>query len=176
VGGVTGFSRAEQEAWHASLPGVIVSAAALIGDGRDGALLVKPNYRDHWQLPGGICESDEPPHQACAREVAEELGLLLSVGPLLAVDWLHADVMYGPQARPAVHFVFDGGVLSDPSGIVLQAEELEDFRFVPAGQVDRYLPTRAVPRVTAAMRARETGSASYVPPARGSASERRGVG
>jgi 8-oxo-dGTP diphosphatase len=46
----------EPVAWHASLPGVIVSAAALIGDGAGGVLVVKPNYRDHWTLPGGICE------------------------------------------------------------------------------------------------------------------------
>jgi 8-oxo-dGTP diphosphatase len=161
---VTGFTAAQERAWHAGLPGVIVSAAALIGDGGDGVLLVKPNYRDRWQLPGGICEEGEPPHLACAREVREELGIDLSVGQMVAVDWLAADVMYGPQARPVMHFVFDGGVLSDPAGIVLQAEELDDWAFVPAGQISEYLPSRAVRRVKAAVLARRDGSASYVPP------------
>ncbi len=154
----------EERAWHASLPGVIVSAAALIGDGRDGVLLVKPNYRDHWLLPGGVCEFAEPPHLGCAREVAEELGVDLAVGQLLAIDWLAADAtVYGPQARPAMHLMFDGGVLPDTGAIVLQAEELDDWRFVPVSELAGYLAARAVPRVTAAIQARDDGVPRYVP-------------
>lgn len=158
----------EERAWHAGLPGVIVSAAALIGDGQDRILLVKPNYRDYWLLPGGICEFAEPPHEACAREVAEELGLELPVGPLLVIDWLRADTAaYGTRARPSMHLVFDGGVLSDTSDIVLQAEELDDWRFAALGELDRYLPARALPRVTAAVEARHDGVPRYVSPGHG---------
>jgi 8-oxo-dGTP diphosphatase len=162
-------SLAEEQAWHASLPGVVVSAAALIGDGGDSILLVKPNYRNHWLLPGGICEFGEAPHVACGREVAEELGLDLPVGEMLAVDWIGAEARYGRRARPHVHFVFDGGVLPDGAAIVLQAEELDDWRFVPAGSIGEYLPARAVPRVSAAVAARQDGFARYV-----SAGELRG--
>ncbi len=124
----------QEQAWHASLPGVIVSAAALIGDGGDGVLIVKPNYRDHWLLPGGVCEFAEPPQLGCVREVVEELGLDLPVGQLLAIDWLSADTaVYGPQARPTMHLIFDGGVLSETAGIVLQAEELDEWRFAAVG-------------------------------------------
>src|SRR5215470_5748702 len=107
----------DEGTWFASLPGVVVAAGALITDGDDRVLLVKPNYRDHWTLPGGICEHGEPPHAGCAREIAEELGLGLPVGALLAVDWSQP---YGRQARPIMHFVFDGGTLGDGAGIVLQ--------------------------------------------------------
>lgn len=163
-----GFTRAEEEAWHASLPGVIVSAAALIGDGGDGVLLVKPNYRSYWNLPGGVCEFGEPPHLACAREVAEELGLNLPVGRILAVAWASADVaVYGPKARPAMHFIFDGGVLPDTAGIALQAEELDDCRFVRTGDLPAYLPSHVLPRVTAVLDARRDGCARYVPPTLG---------
>jgi 8-oxo-dGTP diphosphatase len=164
---VTGFGPADQAAWHASLPGVVISAAALIGDGGDRVLLVKPNYRDHWSLPGGICELAEPPHVACAREVAEELGLELPVGKMLVVDWLPADARYGPDARPTVHFVFDGGAVLDPSEIVLQAEELDDWRFLAPGELADYLPARAVRRVAGAVRARQQGCPSYVAPSHG---------
>ena len=66
--------------WYAQLPSVFTAAGAFITapDGR--VLLVKPNYRDYWGLPGGICEHAEPPHLACAREVREELGLDLAIG------------------------------------------------------------------------------------------------
>ena len=68
----------DAESWFASLPTMYGSAAALITD-TDGpsarVLLVKPNYRAGWSLPGGILEEGEPPHVGCFREVEEELGL-----------------------------------------------------------------------------------------------------
>ena len=59
----------DHDTWFAQLPGVVVAAGALITDPSGRILLVKPNYRDHWTLPGGICEHGEPPHLGCAREV-----------------------------------------------------------------------------------------------------------
>jgi 8-oxo-dGTP diphosphatase len=123
-------------------------------------LLVKPNYRDHWSLPGGILEDGEAPHDGCAREVREELGLSVPAGPLLAVAWIAPD---GSRPRPLVAFVFDGGVLEDPSSIVLQEEELDDFRFVPPPELAEYLPPHMAARVTSALQARGTGGAVYVP-------------
>jgi ADP-ribose pyrophosphatase YjhB (NUDIX family) len=110
----TGFTDAAT--WYASLPVLYAAAAALITDTAGQVLLVKPNYRDHWSLPGGICEHAEPPHGACAREVREELGLDLPVGRLLVIDWTPPD---GDRPNPIIHFIFDGGTLGDPAGIVL---------------------------------------------------------
>jgi 8-oxo-dGTP diphosphatase len=161
---MTSADFAQERAWHTGLPGVVIFAAALIGDGRDGVLLVKPNYRDHWLLPGGGCEFAEPPHLACAREAAEELGVDVPIGPILAIDWLKAEAdVYGPDARPSMYFLFDGGVLREPSRIVLQAAELDDCRFVPIGQIGEFLPTRAVLRVGAGIDARRDGRTRYIP-------------
>jgi 8-oxo-dGTP diphosphatase len=52
---LAGDSFMEPVAWHASLPGVVATAGALIRDTAGNVLIVKPNYRDHWTLPGGIC-------------------------------------------------------------------------------------------------------------------------
>ncbi|HKB30855.1 MAG TPA: NUDIX domain-containing protein, partial [Streptosporangiaceae bacterium] len=71
----TGAGFLEPAEWFASLPTVYLAAGALITDPSGRVLLVKPNYRDHWAVPGGICEQGEPPHEACARELLEELGL-----------------------------------------------------------------------------------------------------
>jgi 8-oxo-dGTP diphosphatase len=147
----------EPVAWHASLPGAIVSAAALIGDGDGGVLVVKPNYRDHWTLPGGICEFGEPPRAGCAREVTEELGIDPHLGALLAIDWQPAQEIYGPAARPAVFFIFDGGVLPSLSGVRLQPEELDECRFARASDLDALLPSASLPRVAAAMAALASG-------------------
>ena len=153
----------EPVAWHASLPGVIVSAAGIIRDRDDKVLLVKPNYRDHWSLPGGICEFGEPPQDGCAREVAEEIGLALPVGPLLSVDWHVASAIYGPAARPAVFFIFDCGTLPDLSGVTLQAAEIDDCRFATSAELGELLHAGTVPRIRAAIAALATGCVRYVP-------------
>ncbi len=159
--------RAERD-WHASLPGVVVTAAGLIGDDAGRVLVVKPNYRDYWTLPGGICEFRETPQAGCAREVAEEIGLALRVGRLLAVDWRPPLAVYGPDARPSVHFVFDCGALASLSGVRLQAEELDDCRFASEAELGDLLPDTSLPRVLAARAALSSGSVSYVPGAEGS--------
>jgi 8-oxo-dGTP diphosphatase len=157
---------AEQD-WHASLPGAVLTAAGLIGDGAGRVLIVKPNYRDYWTLPGGVCEFGEAPHAGCAREVAEEIGLALPVGRLLAVDWRLPLEVYGPQARPSVHFIFDCGGLESLSGVRLQAEELDDCKFAPESELGALLPDTALPRVLAAMTAVSSGHVRYVPDAAG---------
>ncbi|HEY2551177.1 MAG TPA: NUDIX hydrolase [Streptosporangiaceae bacterium] len=153
----------EPAAWHASLPGVVVAAAALIDDAHDRLLIVKPNYRDHWSLPGGVCEFRESPHDGCAREVAEELGLSLPVGRLLAVDWQYPMPQYGPTGRPAVFFLFDGGTLPVGAEVTLQEEELDDWRFAARDELAGYLPDLMLPRVRAALAAQPTGCPRYVP-------------
>jgi 8-oxo-dGTP diphosphatase len=150
----------EQE-WFAQLPTVYAAAAALFTDQDGRVLLVKPNYRDHWSLPGGILEHGEAPHVGCAREVKEEIGLTIVAERLLTVDWVPPD---GSRPKPIIHFVFDGGTL-DPARIdqiVLQEEELDDFRF--ADSYDDLLPPPMSARVTASLRARKSaGPSAYVP-------------
>jgi len=150
----------DADTWFEQLPGVVLSAGGLITDPAGRILLVKPNYRDHWTLPGGICEHGEPPHAGCARELAEELGLELSVGPLLAIDWSQP---FGRQSRPIVHFVFDGGTLPDGAGIALQGEELDEFRFTDPGDIARYLAPFGVRRAEAALAGRACGATVYLP-------------
>lgn len=159
-----GVSFTDEATWYASLATMYGAAAALITSPAGEVLLVKPNYRPLWSLPGGILEDGEPPHAGCAREVREELGLRLAVGPLLAVDWVAAE---GLRPKPILAFVFDGGVLADPSAIELQKSELDEFRFVPPSALAEHLPPHMAVRVTTALRARGSGAqpgrAIYVP-------------
>jgi 8-oxo-dGTP pyrophosphatase MutT (NUDIX family) len=50
---------------------------------RDGRVLLVKNRRDEWELPGGKLEAGETPSECVAREIAEELGLVATVGPIL---------------------------------------------------------------------------------------------
>lgn len=134
----------------AGLPRVLAGAAALFRDGDGRVLLVEPNYREGWALPGGTVESDdgETPRQGARRETAEEIGLDIVLGPLLAVDWVH-----GTARPPLVAYLYDGGVLGEQElkAIRLQEEELLSWRLVPREELAEYLPGALGRRVLAAL-------------------------
>lgn len=48
-----------------------------------GEVLLARNHRGEWELPGGRAEAGEGPETAVAREVSEECGLDVEVGPLV---------------------------------------------------------------------------------------------
>ncbi len=90
---------------------------------------MRPTYRSHWEIPGGLAEQDEAPHAAAAREIAEELGMERVPGRLLCVDWVPAR----DPKTDGLMFLFDGGVFSAAqiADIRLPRDELERFDFVP---------------------------------------------
>ncbi|MEU3524701.1 NUDIX hydrolase [Streptomyces sp. NPDC038707] len=137
-------------AYIASLPRVLAGAAALFRDAEGRVLLVEPNYREGWALPGGTIESDtgETPRQGARRETLEEIGLDRPPGRLLAVDWAH-----GAGRPPLVAYLYDGGVLTEEElkSIRLQEEELLSWRLVAREELTAYLPEVLGRRVLAAL-------------------------
>lgn len=137
---------------------VRLAAGALFFD-RDGrVLLVRPTYKDHWEIPGGYVEPGESPRAACLREIREELGLALAVGEHLVVDWAPAD-----SEGDKLLFVFDGGALTeqDQARITFPDGELSEWRFVAVDGLDSYVPARLARRIRTAIHARNHGHAAY---------------
>ncbi|MCL3992506.1 NUDIX domain-containing protein [Streptomyces lavenduligriseus] len=141
---------ADFAAYIAGLPRVLAGAAALFRDAGGRVLLVEPNYREGWALPGGTIESDtgETPRQGARRETLEEIGLDRPLGRLLAVDWVH-----GVDRPPLVAYLYDGGVLTgaELESIRLQEEELLSWRLVDRADLTAYLPEALGRRVLAAL-------------------------
>jgi hypothetical protein len=54
-------------------------------------------------------------------------------------------------------------VLADDTPIRLQESELDDYRFVDAQDLPRYLPPMISTRVAAGLRSRDTGATVYLP-------------
>ena len=50
---------------------------------RDGQVLLLRNERDEWELPGGKLELGEDPASCVAREITEEVGWMITTGPIL---------------------------------------------------------------------------------------------
>lgn len=90
----------------AGLPRVLSAAATLFRDAEGRVLLVEPNYRPGWGLPGGTieCDDGETPRLGARRETLEEIGLDRAPGRLLAVDWVPV-----PGHIPLVAYLYDGG-------------------------------------------------------------------
>lgn len=147
------------DVFYASLFKVAAAAAGFITDASGRVLLVKPGYRDHWGWPGGHVDEGESPETACGRELLEELGLVLPVGRLLVVQWVPP---LDDRPVPLVHFLFDCGTVEDGLSVVLQEEELDDYGFFTAEEAVPLLPAYLVARLTAARRARETGTTAYL--------------
>ncbi|MDQ0407321.1 NUDIX hydrolase [Streptomyces sp. NBC_01723] len=144
------MTTADYATYIAGLPRVLAGAAALFRDAEGRVLLVEPNYREGWALPGGTIESDdgETPRQGAWRETLEEIGLDVRLGRLLAVDWVG-----GTGRPPIVAYLYDGGVLSedDLKAIRLQEEELLSWRMVPRGELGAHLLGTLHGRVLAAL-------------------------
>ncbi|MEU4244227.1 NUDIX hydrolase [Actinoplanes sp. NPDC026619] len=89
----------------ATLPRKRIGAGLLMTDLTGRALLVEPVYKPDWELPRGVVEADESPRDTAIREIGEELGLAVSPGRLLVVDW----VPPREGRTEGLMLLFDGG-------------------------------------------------------------------
>jgi ADP-ribose pyrophosphatase YjhB (NUDIX family) len=129
----------------------------LFYDDAGRVLLVKPTYKEGWDLPGGYVEPGETPSEGCEREIKEELGLIRRVGPLLVVDWAPS-----PGEGDKVLFIFEGGVIEAGSQLQLPVAELSEVRYFNPEELPSALNDRLVRRVTAAMVANTAHQTNYL--------------
>jgi 8-oxo-dGTP pyrophosphatase MutT (NUDIX family) len=132
-------------------PTKYMSAGSLFVNEQGELLVVKPTYKDGWEIPGGIVEADESPKQACLREIGEELGLDVPLGPLLVVDYRPGD----GERSDSLHFVFSGGTLraAQIAAIRLPPAELSACRFTAPGEAPSLLGASLSRRIAACLRA-----------------------
>jgi len=128
---------------------VLPSAAVLPRDNVGRILLVRIIDTGEWAAIGGAIEPDESPEQAAHREAKEEAGVILRLGPILAV-------LGGPEFRITypngdqtsyVSTVFDATVIGGsprPDGDETSAAEWWETDNLPHGQMSNF--TRALLR------------------------------
>jgi 8-oxo-dGTP pyrophosphatase MutT (NUDIX family) len=139
-----------------------ITSCALFFNGEHEILIVKPTYRNDndWLIVGGTVDENESPLSGCKREVREELGIDLPVQRLLCVEY------QPPQdTRPeGLHFIFYGGVLSEPQiqVIKLPVDELCEFRFCRYDDALKLISPRLAERVVFALAALEQQKTIYL--------------
>ncbi len=141
----------------AAVPAVARLAAGALFVRGDSVLLVHKTYGCGWDLPGGYVEPGESPAAACRREVLEELGVSVVPHRLLVHDWAVV-----PDEGDKALYVFDCGAIDDNAAIVLQAGELDDWRWVPVDAVHELTIPRLTQRIRRAYTAWQAGLTVYL--------------
>src|SRR6202050_2277579 len=149
------------------LPAIPASAGALIFDRAGRLLILKPTYKSGWTIPGGVMEADgETPWDACRREVREECVIDVRGGRLACMDFRRPR----PGRLGGIRFLFDCGQVSDGAlaGVVVQAEEISEFRLAAVPDALGLLRKPIRRRVRAAIRGKGLGYLGGGPPGQGS--------
>jgi 8-oxo-dGTP pyrophosphatase MutT (NUDIX family) len=118
-------------------------------DAQDRVLLCETQFKEDWELPGGIVEPLEPPRLGAAREVREELGIDLDVGRLLVVDWMPPYLGWDD----AIEMIFDGGMVAenDLAYWSLQPAEIKAVALVDLPTASELVTPLAFRRLTLAV-------------------------
>ncbi|MET9148648.1 NUDIX hydrolase [Streptomyces sp. NPDC004042] len=143
----------------ANPPKCRIGALAIIRNAAGGLLMVQKAYKGgRYGLPGGLAREDECAHDAVTREVAQETGLELTPGPLLAIDWVPRNPETG--AVMGYNFVYDMGIFRQTPEITLPTAEpgkpveLTGYRFVAVedlGDVTSDITQRRIKEALAAI-------------------------
>jgi ADP-ribose pyrophosphatase YjhB (NUDIX family) len=109
-------------------------AAAIFDDSGENVLLIKRRDNGKWEPPGGVLELDETIEDGLRREVREETGAEIEVGPLTGV--------YKNMTRGIVALVFSARARSE---LQHQTGEALAVQWTPLAEVDSLMvPAYAV--------------------------------
>jgi mutator protein MutT len=114
-----------------------VGVGAVIIDG-DRVLLVKRGHaplKGEWSLPGGAVELGETLEEAVVREVLEETGLQVAVGPLVEI---FERIEKSPDGDVAYHFVIVDYACAAVSGRVQHASDADEARWVHISELPAF--------------------------------------
>jgi 8-oxo-dGTP diphosphatase len=124
----------------------VLAVGAVVFDEAGRVVLVKrgkPPLEGRWTLPGGSVEVGETLAEATAREVIEETGLVVDVGPLVEV-YEHRSSIDGALA---FHYVILDYVCRLVGGTLAPGSDARDAAFVDADAFAHYDLTAATRRV-----------------------------
>jgi 8-oxo-dGTP diphosphatase len=141
----------------------LVGVGAVVWDGNRVLLerRGKPPAQGTWSLPGGLIELGETAEDAVRREVAEECGIEITVGPLLG---LFEPIDRDQEGRVRFHFVVLDFLAHYRSGELRAGDDAADLCWVPYKELSGYPlmpPTRAMIDRSLARLMAENGAARH---------------
>lgn len=141
-----------------------MAAGIIIFDSAGRMLIVKPSYKDHWSVPGGVIDKNESPRVAALREVKEEIKLDLKEVSLLCVDYMSPAESGYITKDENIQFIFFGGTLSDDeiSKIKIPKDEIEEYKFVEPAEALKLVNDRLANRIKPCLEAIKSGTPVYL--------------
>lgn len=127
--------------YYQNLPRKRMGVGVLIFNEQDELLLVKPVYKDHWSVPGGVIDENESPKNACYREIKEEIGIDIRKLKFICVDYLKNN----PEKGESLQFIFYGGNLKKEqiNKIRIKADEIGEYRFIKINKLFELIGTES---------------------------------
>lgn len=120
-----------------------VGAVLLRGD---SVLLIRRAHQPmqgQWTLPGGVVEVGETLAEATQREIREETGLSIEVGPLIELF----DRIQAVGKRIAYHYIIADFLGKKIRGRLAAASDVTEAKFVPRSRLSEYHLTPVAQRV-----------------------------
>jgi len=136
----------QSERMYPSRP--LVGVGAVVWDGARVLLIRRghPPAAGAWSLPGGLIELGEAAADAAQREVREECGLEVAVGPVLGV---FEPIQRDEQDRVVYHFVVIDFLAHRISGEAQAGDDADEVRWVAPDELAAYPLTEAVRQMIA---------------------------
>lgn len=129
------YTEEQNRQWQASLPKKKVAVKVILRSDKGNILLVKPDYKDTWQMPGGGVEEFEDPKMAAIRETEEETGVKIETSDLRLVDSIFKAI------EDYLFLLFEcKELLSEDADYGVEDEEIEEYKFMNPDEVASLLP------------------------------------
>lgn len=138
-----------------------MGAGALIFNEKGERLVLKPTYKDHWSIPGGVVDKNESPRQACIREIKEEIGLDIKDLRFLCVDYYRN---LDNQKGESLQFLFYGEKLDENQiqNIEIDGREIGEFKFAEVDEAKSLFGKGLSARIPKALEAIKNNTAFYL--------------
>jgi len=146
--------------FYKNLPKKRMAVGVLFFNEKEELLIVKPVYKNHWTLTGGVVDEIESPLQACVREAKEEIGTELQNTKFLCVDYTTAQ----EEKNESLQFIFYGGILNrnQITNIKLADGEIGEFRFAKVEEAIPLLSEKLGKRLPKCIESIKSGTAVYL--------------
>jgi len=146
--------------YYKNLPKKRMGSGALILNEKNEILIVKPGYKDHWSIPGGVVDEDESPKTACEREIKEEIGIDIKGIKFLCIDYNSNKEKKGESLQ----FIFYGGKLTESiiEGIKIDGKEIIEYKFVKIAEALPLLNEKLRARLLKSLDALKINSVVYL--------------
>jgi len=125
-----------RKTWIQTLAKRHTASGAFIFNDQNQLLILKPSYKDGWNLPGGVTDEFESPYQTVIRECKEEVNLDVQIKDLVLIDYSLKTI--DDFEHDYIEFYFTVSV-KNLSDIQIDNQEIIDYKFIDIKEAKNYL-------------------------------------